>query len=43
MKFRPMGDRLIIEPPAVKTKTESGLHIPDSAQQKKSVSQKFCV
>ena len=34
MKFKPLHDRLLIEPISAETKTKSGIIIPDTAQEK---------
>jgi len=34
MKLRPVGDSFLLVPDDVKTMTDGGLHIPDSAQEK---------
>lgn len=34
LKFKPMADRVLIEPAAAETKTESGIYIPDTAKEK---------
>lgn len=34
VKFKPLADRVLIEPAAAETKTESGIYIPDSAKEK---------
>ena len=34
LKFKPLADRVVIEPAAAETKTASGLYIPDSAKEK---------
>ena len=36
MKFRPLHDRVVIEPTEAETKTAGGIIIPDSAQEKPS-------
>ena len=33
-KFKPLADRVLIEPSAVEMKTASGIIIPDSAKEK---------
>jgi chaperonin GroES len=33
MRFRPLDDRLIIKPLEVKTQTDSGIYLPDEAQE----------
>jgi len=33
-KFRPLGDRLLVEPLAAETKTKGGIIIPDTAGEK---------
>lgn len=38
MNLQPLGDRVIVRVPESKTKTESGLYIPQVAQTKGSVS-----
>ena len=32
--FKPLADRVLVEPAAAETKTESGIYIPDSAKEK---------
>ena len=32
--IRPLADRVLVEPQEAQTKTVSGIHIPDSAQEK---------
>ncbi|MFB6231667.1 MAG: co-chaperone GroES [Salinibacter sp.] len=32
--IRPLGDRVVVQPEPAEEKTESGLYIPDSAQEK---------
>lgn len=34
MKLKPIGDRVLIKPKEVETKTKSGIYIPESAQEK---------
>lgn len=34
LNFKPLADRVLIEPAAAETKTESGIYIPDSAKEK---------
>ena len=34
MKVRPLGERVLVKPDAVETKTASGIIIPDTAQEK---------
>lgn len=34
LKFKPLADRVLVEPAAAETKTESGIYIPDSAKEK---------
>lgn len=34
LKFKPLADRVLIEPAAAEVKTESGIYIPDSAKEK---------
>ena len=34
LTFKPLGDRVLIEPAAVEMKTASGIIIPDSAKEK---------
>lgn len=34
LKFKPLADRVLIEPAAAETKTESGIYIPDTAKEK---------
>jgi chaperonin GroES len=34
MKFKPLHDRLLLEPLSAETKTKSGIIIPDTAQEK---------
>lgn len=34
LKFKPNGDRILIEPAPVQTKTEFGIYIPDTAVEK---------
>jgi chaperonin GroES len=34
MKFRPIGDRVVIKPKEVEEKTKAGIYIPDSAKEK---------
>ncbi len=34
MKVKPLGDRVLVKPEAVETKTASGIIIPDTAQEK---------
>ena len=34
LKFKPLADRVVVEPAAAETKTASGLYIPDSAKEK---------
>lgn len=34
VKVKPLADRVLIEPMEAETKTESGIYIPDSAQEK---------
>ncbi|NQY75070.1 MAG: co-chaperone GroES [Candidatus Margulisbacteria bacterium] len=34
MKFKPLGDRVIIEPESAEKTTESGIVLPESAQEK---------
>jgi chaperonin GroES len=34
MKFKPLHDRLLLEPISAETKTKSGIIIPDTAQEK---------
>lgn len=34
MKVKPLGDRVLIKPDAVETKTAGGIIIPDTAQEK---------
>lgn len=34
VKFKPLADRVLIEPVAAETKTDSGIYIPDSAKEK---------
>lgn len=34
LKFKPLADRVLIEPIAAETKTESGIYIPDTAKEK---------
>jgi|TARA_B100000989_G_scaffold119776_1_gene88296 chaperonin GroES len=34
MKLKPLADRVIVEPTAAETKTNSGIIIPDTAQEK---------
>ena len=33
-KYKPLGDRVIVEPESAEEKTKSGIYIPDSAQEK---------
>ena len=35
MKVKPLGDRVLVKPDAVETKTAGGIIIPDTAQEKK--------
>lgn len=34
LNFKPLADRVLVEPAAAETKTESGIYIPDSAKEK---------
>lgn len=34
INFKPLADRVVIEPQAAETKTASGIYIPDSAKEK---------
>ncbi|MEO2059616.1 MAG: co-chaperone GroES [Mesonia sp.] len=34
LKFKPLADRVVVEPAPAETKTASGIYIPDSAQEK---------
>jgi len=34
LKFKPLADRVVVEPAAAETKTASGIYIPDSAKEK---------
>tara|TARA_B100000242_G_scaffold285981_1_gene251061 strand:- start:263 stop:535 length:273 start_codon:yes stop_codon:yes gene_type:complete len=34
MKLKPLADRVLVEPSAAETKTNSGIIIPDTAQEK---------
>lgn len=34
VKFKPLADRVLIEPAAAEVKTDSGIYIPDSAKEK---------
>ena len=34
IKFKPLADRVLVEPAAAETKTSSGIIIPDSAKEK---------
>ncbi len=34
VQFKPLADRVLIEPAAAETKTDSGIYIPDSAKEK---------
>ncbi|HLR76652.1 MAG TPA: co-chaperone GroES [Balneolaceae bacterium] len=34
VNFKPLADRVLVEPAAAETKTESGIYIPDSAKEK---------
>ncbi len=34
VKFKPLADRVLVEPAAAETKTDSGIYIPDSAKEK---------
>ena len=34
LKFKPLADRVVVEPVAAETKTASGMYIPDSAKEK---------
>lgn len=34
LKFKPLADRVVVEPVAAETKTASGIYIPDSAKEK---------
>ena len=34
MKVKPLGDRVLVKPDAVETKTAGGIIIPDTAQEK---------
>lgn len=34
MKFKPINKKIVVKAEAAKTMTDSGLHIPDSAQEK---------
>lgn len=34
LKFKPLADRVLIEPAAAEIKTESGIYIPDTAKEK---------
>ncbi|TXK71647.1 co-chaperone GroES [Mesonia sp. HuA40] len=34
LTFKPLADRVVIEPVAAETKTASGIYIPDSAKEK---------
>lgn len=34
MKIKPLGDRVLIRPKDMETKTKSGIYIPDSAKEK---------
>ena len=34
MKLKPLADRVVVEPTAAETKTNSGIIIPDTAQEK---------
>lgn len=34
LKFKPLADRVLVEPAAAETKTNSGIYIPDSAKEK---------
>lgn len=34
LTFKPLADRVVVEPVAAETKTASGIYIPDSAKEK---------
>ncbi|PZD78724.1 co-chaperone GroES [Mesonia sp. K7] len=34
LKFKPLADRVLVEPVAAETQTASGIYIPDSAKEK---------
>lgn len=34
LKFKPLADRVLVEPAVAETKTESGIYIPDTAKEK---------
>jgi len=34
LNFKPLADRVVVEPAAAETKTASGIYIPDSAKEK---------
>lgn len=34
LKFKPLADRVVVEPVEAETKTASGIYIPDSAKEK---------
>ena len=34
LKYKPLGDRVIVEPEAAEQKTKSGIVLPDTAQEK---------
>ncbi|MEK9657604.1 MAG: co-chaperone GroES [bacterium] len=34
LKYKPLGDRIIVEPEAAEHKTKSGIVLPDTAQEK---------
>lgn len=34
LNFKPLADRVLVEPQAAETKTDSGIYIPDSAKEK---------
>ena len=34
LKFKPLADRVLVEPIAAETQTASGIYIPDSAKEK---------
>ncbi len=34
VKFKPLADRVLVEPEAAENKTDSGIYIPDSAKEK---------
>ena len=39
INIRPLGERLVVKPLEMETKTESGIYIPDSAKEKSNTAE----